>query len=75
MVFVGDLQAGEFDVADAQIEPFSDSAQLLSSVLHAMMISQPRGNAFLQARIIAITAVKSKAENGLLFGFPNSREI
>jgi hypothetical protein len=40
MVFVGDLLAGQFDVADTQVEPFPDSAQLLASLLHAMMLSQ-----------------------------------
>jgi hypothetical protein len=72
MIFVGDLQAGLFDVAKTHIEPFARPPEPLSSFLHGMMLFQHApcdrvstrnhlGKWFHQARIIAVAGSKNQA--------------
>jgi hypothetical protein len=51
MVFVRNLQAGQFHVPNPQIEPLSDAPKFLSRILHGMVLSQrnsetPGGSGF-----------------------------
>src|SRR5262249_22812934 len=73
MVFVGDLLARHFDVANSQIEPFARPSELLPRFLHGMMLAQraPLGRATIRHRTILLNG--SLGSNYSFRGYKKSR--